>query len=361
VSRLSFLRAASVCAVLASSVLAVAAEGPRTPSPAFDQTAYIHPQRLVAVGGGRRLNLYCSGSGKPAVILEAGAGGSMLDWYTIQPAIARTTEVCSYDRAGREFSEPAPASGSGLDSAVDDLHALLQAAAIAPPYVLVGHSLGGVIVLSFAERYRAEVAGMVLVDPGHPEMFPRIAAALTPAPVYDKLVAQAAQHLNDCIAAARRGTIRLGSKAYKVCVSPPDPKFGAALKAAEQRRQTRLQWWEATKAETRMLENLNPAEITGMQQSLGTLPLIVLTASAHTISGISRRQQIAIENLWKTMHGELAALSSDGLDRSVRCSTHFIQLDCPSVVIGAIDELISRVRSTRSRQLAPSPESIAKP
>jgi len=119
----------------------------------------------------------------------------MLDWYTIQPAVARTTEVCSYDRAGREFSDPAPASGSGLASAVDDLHAVLQAAAIAPPYVLVGHSLGGVIVLSFADRYRAEVAGMVLVDPGHPQTFPRIAAAIAPASVYDKLLAQAAHSL----------------------------------------------------------------------------------------------------------------------------------------------------------------------
>ena len=208
-SRLNFLRAAGVCAALASSVLAVAAESMRTPSPAFDQTAYMHPQRRVAVGEGRGLNLYCRGSGKPAVILEAGAGGSMLDWYTIQPAIARTTEVCSYDRAGREFSDPALASASGLASAVDDLHALLQAATIAPPYVLVGHSLGGVIVLSFADRYRAEVAGTVLVDPGHPEMFPRIAAAIAPASLYDKLVAQTARHLKDCIAAARRDPSRL--------------------------------------------------------------------------------------------------------------------------------------------------------
>jgi len=192
-------------------------------------------------------------------------------------------------------------------------------------------------------------------------MFPRISSAIAPAPVYDKLVAQAARHLNDCIAAARRGAIRPGSKAYKVCVSPPDPKFGAALNASEQRRQTRRRWWEATGAETRMLEYLSPAEITGMQQSLGALPLIVLTASAHTIPGIFKQQRIAIENLWKTMHGELASLSSAGLDRPVPCSTHFIQLDCPSVVTGAIDEIISRVRSTWPSQLAPSAGPIAKP
>jgi hypothetical protein len=87
-----------------------------------------------------------------------------------------------------------------------------------------------------------------------------------------------------------------------------------------------------------MPDNLRPAEITGMQQSLGALPLIVLTASAHTLPGILRQQQIAVEDLWKTMHGELAALSSGGLDRPVHCSTHFIQLDCPSVVIGAMSE-----------------------
>ena len=357
----SFLRAASVCAVLALSVLTVAAESAHADSPAFDPAAYIHPQRLVAVGGERRLNLYCSGNGKPAVILEAGAGGSMLDWYTIQPVIARITEVCSYDRAGREFSDPLSASGSRLASTVDDLHALLQAAAIAPPYVLVGHSLGGVIALSFADRYRAEVAGMVLVDPGHPEMFQRIVAAIAPAPVYGKLFAQSAHHLSDCLAAARGGAIRPGSKSYKACVSPPDPKFGAALNASEQMRQTRPQWWEATEAETEMLAKLSPAEITGMQQNLGALPVIVLTASAHTIPGISSQQQFAIEHLWKTMHGELAALSSAGSDRPVACSTHFIQLDCPDVVIDAINEVISLVRSTPPPQLGPSGAPIAKP
>ena len=144
-------------------------------------------------------------------------------------------------------------------------------------------------------------------------------------------------------------------------MSPPDPKFGAALNTSEQRRQTRLQWWEATEAETQMLDNLSPVEITGMQQSLGALPLIVLTASAHTLPGILRQQQIAVEDLWKTMHGELAALSSEGLDRLVPCSTHFIQLDCPSVVIGAIDEIISRVRSTRTQPLAPSVAPISRP
>jgi hypothetical protein len=103
----------------------------------------------------------------------------------------------------------------------------------------------------------------------------------------------------------------------------------------------------------RFAHDLSPAEITAMRQSLGALPLIVLTASAHIIPRISKHQQIAIENLWKTMHGELAALSSEGLDRPVPCWTHFIQLGCPSVVIGAMDEMISRVHSTRSPQLEP--------
>jgi hypothetical protein len=88
---------------------------------------------------------------------------------------------------------------------------------------------------------------------------------------------------------------------------------------------------------------------------------IVLTASAHSLPGISERQQIAIENLWKTMHSELAALSSEGLDRPAACSTPFIQLDCPSIVIGAINEIISLARGIRSLQPAPSAAPVAKP
>jgi len=190
---------------------------------------------------------------------------------------------------------------------------------------------------------------------------PGAASAIAPAPVYRqarRASRTSLERLHRSRAARRYPSWLQGLQGVR---ESSRPKIGAALNASEQRRQTRPQWWEAMKAETRMLDNLSSAEITSMQQSLDALPLVVLTASAHTIPGISGRQQITIENLWETMHGELAALSSKGSDRPVPCWTHFIQLDCPSVVLGAIDEIVSRVRSTRPPQLAPLAAPTAKP
>src|ERR1041384_8141211 len=120
------------------------------------------PGQLVGVGG-HRLHLNCTGSGSPTVVLEPGAGemSSNLGWIT--PAVARDTRVCVYDRAGRGWSEPAdtPQDGGQITT---DLHTLLHRGHVPGPYVLAGHSFGGLYVLTFAARYPDEVAGMVLVD-----------------------------------------------------------------------------------------------------------------------------------------------------------------------------------------------------
>ena len=122
--------------------------------------------RLVDVGGGRRLYIRCAGSGDPTVILEPGLGESaraMARW--IAPAVARTTTVCVYDRAGHGRSDAAP---GGAADAARDLHVALQRAHVPGPYVLAGHSLGGMFALSYADRYPAQIGGMVLLDSMHP-------------------------------------------------------------------------------------------------------------------------------------------------------------------------------------------------
>src|SRR5215211_1669008 len=124
--------------------------------------AYPMPGQLIDVGG-HRLHLSCTGSGTPTVVLEPGAGemSSSLGW--IAPAVARNTRVCVYDRAGRGWSEPASTAQDGAQIATD-LHTLLQRGHVPGPYVLAGHSFGGLYVLTFTARYPDEVAGMVLVD-----------------------------------------------------------------------------------------------------------------------------------------------------------------------------------------------------
>lgn len=124
--------------------------------------------RLPRVGtaidvGGRSLNLFCSGTGGPTVVLDTGAGGSGYEWVLVQPGVAQFTRACWFDRAGMGWSDPSPLPQTPANVA-EDLHALLRRAGIAPPYVLAGASLGGMNMRVFAGKYPNEVSGMVLVD-----------------------------------------------------------------------------------------------------------------------------------------------------------------------------------------------------
>jgi pimeloyl-ACP methyl ester carboxylesterase len=153
--------------VTAMLALASAGGGYETLREATDAKAYPMPGQLIDVGG-YRLHLHCTGSGSPTVVLQPGGGemSSSLGW--IAPAVARDTRVCVYDRAGRGWSEPADTAQDGIQIATD-LHTLLQRGNVPGPYVLAGHSFGGLYVLTFAARYPDEVAGMVLVDSTAPK------------------------------------------------------------------------------------------------------------------------------------------------------------------------------------------------
>ncbi len=137
--------------------------------------------RLVSVGQ-HQLHFYCSGTGTPTVVLEAGMGGNHLDWIRVQPEISRTTRVCSYDRAGYGWSEPGPTPRTAQRIA-GELYRLLRNAQIDGPLVLVGHSFGGMLSLYYAGRYPEGVAGLVLVDSMHPNQFDRFEEAEIEVPM----------------------------------------------------------------------------------------------------------------------------------------------------------------------------------
>jgi alpha/beta hydrolase fold len=156
--------------VLAALTLASVGAGYETVGESVDATAYPMPGQLIDVGG-RRLHLSCTGSGSPTVILEPGLGEASSAMAWIAPAVARDSRVCVYDRAGRGWSD---AADGPLDSAqtAADLHTLLDRAHIPGPYVLAGHSFGGLYILTFAATYPDEVAGMVLLDSTAPAAAP---------------------------------------------------------------------------------------------------------------------------------------------------------------------------------------------
>src|SRR5579884_910974 len=126
---------------------------------------------LYDVGGGRRLMLYHAGKGTPAVVIEAGAGAFGLDYLNLLDLCAKRTTSVLYDRAGTGWSDPGPLSRSAREI-VTDLHNALSAAGVEGPYLLVGHSLGGLLVRAFAQHFPNDVVGLVLIDPAT-ESIPR--------------------------------------------------------------------------------------------------------------------------------------------------------------------------------------------
>ena len=124
------------------------------------------PGRLVDVGG-YRLHLNCTGTGAPTVVLLNGLGETSPLWARVQPAVAATTRVCAYDRAGQGWSDDSP-NPADATTAATDLHRLLTAAGESGPYVLAGHSSGGVHALTYTHLYPNDVAGVVLLDSASP-------------------------------------------------------------------------------------------------------------------------------------------------------------------------------------------------
>jgi pimeloyl-ACP methyl ester carboxylesterase len=146
-----------------------------------ERSAFPIPGRLVDVGG-YKMHLYCTGQGSPAVILDSGLGDSFIAWQKVQPQIATFVRVCSYDRAGMGYSEASPRARTSIVFA-EELHQLLHNTGMAPPYILVGHSMAAYNIRLYASIFKSDVAGIVLVDGCHPDQlkrFPRELDAMNP-------------------------------------------------------------------------------------------------------------------------------------------------------------------------------------
>src|SRR5215216_1386709 len=157
--------------VVALLVLAVVGAIYQAIATELDERAYPPPCEMVDVGD-HSLHINCVGQGSPTVILEAANLGMSAHWVRVQRQVAETTRVCAYDRAGMGWSESGPEPRDARQIS-GELHTLLSKAGIEGPYVLVGHSYGGLYARMYAARYSEEVAGVVLVDSSHPEQFTR--------------------------------------------------------------------------------------------------------------------------------------------------------------------------------------------
>jgi pimeloyl-ACP methyl ester carboxylesterase len=306
------------------------------------------PGRLVSLGT-HRLHLLCAGAGSPVVILDAALGGSSLSWTYVHPAIAAFTTACAYDRAGFGWSDPGPMPRTVERIAVE-LDALLTIAEIPPPYVLVGHSFGGLAIRAYASSHPEKVAGFVFVDPAHPEEWRApsaearerlqrgvtlcrrgvMAARFGAASVVARLASWGALDLARGVAAAvSRRTLHRSDEE----ILAPVTRLPMEVRAVLRWMWTQPRYFEALGSQ---IEHVCAgAAAIDMEPDYGNRPLIAI--SAATASAERRRLQDA-----------LARRSSAGRHILARHSGHWIPLDEPQAIVQAIGEVVRMVRAAGS-------------
>lgn len=285
------------------------------------------PGALIDVGG-YRLHLNCTGEGTPTVILDAGLGGSSLDWALVQPELSRTTRTCSYDRAGMGWSD----TGEGPRSPehiADELAVLLDRADIDGPYVLVAHSLAGKNARLFAMHHREDVVGMVLIDARHEYVDDQTTAA-EQQEFLAALEGQSFQYG----AARRLGVARLFG----------DQLAGVPSMTAQAREEMALMGTEpealvATVEEGR--ERSASDDLLRNAPSLGDLPLVAIAAG-----------QNMTEPRWAEGQRRLAALGTSGRLVVALGSSHAVELDDPELVIATVREVIAVAHSRRGSEIS---------
>jgi pimeloyl-ACP methyl ester carboxylesterase len=298
---------------------------------ANDLKMYPPPGQLVDVGG-YRLHLYCIGEGSPTVVLEAGSGGKgVVAWSLVQDQMAAATRarVCSYDRAGFGWSDPDPADRPRPSSQVaESLRALLHTAEIDGPYVLVGHSSGGLHVRNFAYQYPEEVAGMVLVDSVTENYY--LIYPFDPTEVFFDDIGWKYCHMMTAIGVARLfGETSLASPFGLATSERGRYPLTESLYQADLANRNRTYYCRAIENE----EKANRKEETRSTppQPLGHLPIIVLTAGT--------------DPTWGKLQDELASLSTNNTHIVVENGDHYLQFFQPEVVINAVEKMVNQVRS----------------
>jgi pimeloyl-ACP methyl ester carboxylesterase len=290
--------------------------------------------RFIDIGG-RHMQIDCRGSGAPVAVFEAGLDtmGS-LSWSAVQDAVATTTRTCAYSRAGIMWSEPRPGRFEP-DNVARDLHALLAAAGEPAPYVLVGHSLGGPYIMNFTRLYPQDVAGLVFVDASHPDQLDRMARAAGKKMETGEGMLKAASTLS------WTGIPRL------VESHTDNPTFPAQAKLTQDAYFSR-----SLSSAIQELDSLSATfSSAGQLRQLQDRPIVVLTATKPYPAAMLKALQMTteqgqrIQTAWKDMHDDEASWSHHSRHELVPDATHYIQFDRPDVVIAAVKEVVSDVRS----------------
>jgi pimeloyl-ACP methyl ester carboxylesterase len=304
------------------------------------------PGRLVDIGS-HRLHILCAGEGEPAVVFDAALGASSLSWGLVHPAIARATRACVYDRGGFAWSDAGPLPRTAGRIA-DELHLLLQRAGVRGPYILVGHSFGGLVMRLFAARHRDTVAGLVLIEPAIPEEWSE------PSADKQALINRGTRLCGFGAGAARLGVAHLVAVLVRIGALAPARALVRLVSRGGLRREDEGilapiwklpaeargllgQMWTQPKFFDALGSQIghvceSAVEVLRESGEYGDLPLVVISSASATAA---RRQADAA----------LAGLSTRGRHLLVADSGHWVPLDAPDAVVAAITELVRELRT----------------
>ena len=327
-------RANFLLSMAALLLIAIPARGDDSASWWKDWAANTKP---VTLPDGKRLSLLCEGKGTPVVMMDAGLGaGGITSWRKVQTAIGRITKVCAYDRAGI-WNSAATDGPRDAGAEADDLAALLKAAKLPAPYIIVGHSYGGYITRLYAGRHTQDVAGLVLIDPSEPHQADRFAKAI-PAAATKR--APQGPPLKDCSVDPRPAEFVTKCQRTVPADIPPDMaeryrnSFTPAAASAIQR-------------EGDAMPALSSQLLDSEKKSLGATPLVLLNQDPSTPAPEGADLSAAFSRVWLQMHVETMDLSGDSQLLVVPHAGHNIQMDRPDAVITAVTDMVLKVRRTR--------------
>jgi len=306
---------------------------------AIDDRRYPAPGELVDIGS-TRLHIYCAGEGSPTVIFESGMSDSGYTWATILQQTADKTRVCLYDRPGLGWSDPNDKLFFSEDVA-KNLNILLENAGITPPYILVGHSIGGVYIRSYYHQHPENVLGMVFVDSTHENE----------ATYYQKSEAEEEEDsayktmLNLCEFIARIGILRITGVMGSLL---EDSNLSPRVQRAAVSRLNRVSYCQGVRREKES-SDVDVSQ-TDPPESLGDLPLIVISG-AKALNPVRNRfyigpvppKQRKNTVVWQEIQKDLTSLSSNSKQVLAYQSGHYIHWDQPDLVISAINEMLARV------------------
>ena len=298
-------------------------------APKSDERRFPPPGKLIDVGG-HKLHIHGVGEQGPVVIMDAGLGGWSLVWRSVQTEIGQFARAYAYDRAGYGWSESGSKPRSS-EQIVREFRALLKGSGLEPPYILVGHSLGGLHMRMFAALYPSEVAGLVLVESAHEAQEDKVRSLFPGANPFH----------TSAIGTMFLRSAPLGLPRLMITYLSPQKGTNAETHTLKVAMTSRTCMFDAMRAEWAAMPK-SFAEMRAMHQSLDAMPLVVVSRGKRARSPMPGVPDLeSSERIWDEVQQELARISRRGRRIIAKQSGHDVMIDEPSVVVDAVRSIIS--------------------